>query len=43
MATAYYLVDLAERGAHQELGFHSVVQYAEARYHMRPATTRSSG
>ncbi len=37
---AFYLVDLADRGAHQELGFHSVVQYAETRYHIQPSTTR---
>jgi Holliday junction DNA helicase RuvB len=37
---AFYLVDLAERGAQQELGFHSVVQYAEMRYQIRPQTTR---
>lgn len=37
---AFYLVDLADRGTHQELGFHSVVQYAEMRYHIQPSTTR---
>lgn len=40
-ALAFYLVDLAERGAHQELGFHSIIQYAEVRYHISPRTTRS--
>jgi hypothetical protein len=37
---AFYLVDLAERGAHQELGFHSVEQYAQMRYGIQPSTTR---
>lgn len=39
-ALAFYLVDLAERRAHQELGFHSIEQYAETRYHISPPTTR---
>ncbi|MHC4825846.1 MAG: Holliday junction branch migration DNA helicase RuvB [Planctomycetota bacterium] len=39
-AIAFYLADLAERGGQQELGFHSVVQYAETRYQMQPSTTR---
>jgi Holliday junction DNA helicase RuvB len=39
-ALAYYLVDMADRGAHQELGFHSVVQYAETRFGIQPSTTR---
>ena len=39
-ALAFYLVDLAGRGAHQQLGFHSIEQYAETRYHIRPPTTR---
>ncbi|MHC4709877.1 MAG: Holliday junction branch migration DNA helicase RuvB [Planctomycetota bacterium] len=39
-AMAFYLVDLAERGGQQELGYHSVVQYAETRYLMQPSTTR---
>ena len=39
-ALAFYLTDLVERGAHQDLGFHSVELYAETRYHIRPVTTR---
>ncbi len=39
-AQAFYLVDMADRGAHQDLGFHSIVQYAETRYGMPPSTTR---
>ncbi|MCH6552339.1 MAG: AAA family ATPase, partial [Planctomycetes bacterium] len=37
---AFYLADLADRGAYQQLGFHSVELYAETRYHIRPPTTR---
>ncbi len=37
---AFYLLDLAERRAYQELGFHSIEQYAETRYGMQPSTTR---
>ena len=37
---AFYLADFADRGAHQQLGFHSVELYAETRYHIRPPTTR---
>ena len=40
MALSFYLVDMAERGVHQELGFHGIEQYAEMRYQIRPATTR---
>ncbi len=40
-ALAFYLVDIADRGVHQEFGFHGVEQYAEMRYHIRPPTTRS--
>ncbi len=39
-ALAFYLVDLAERGAHQELGFRSIEHYAQTRYHICPPTTR---
>ncbi len=39
--TSFYLVDLAESGGYQEFGFHSLVLYAEARFHMQPSTTRS--
>ncbi len=39
-AVSFYLVDLADRGAHQELGFHCVVQYAETRFGIQPRTTR---
>ena len=34
-ALAFYRVDMADRGARQELGFHSVVQYAETRFGIR--------
>ena len=37
---AFYLADIAARDGHQELGYHSIEQYAEMRYHMAPATTR---
>ncbi len=37
---AFYLLDLAERGAHQALGFHSILLYAHARYGLLPRTTR---
>ena len=40
MALAFYLADMAERGVHQELGFHGIEQYAEIRYQIRPSTTR---
>jgi len=40
-ALAFYLADLADRGAHQQLGFASIELYAETRYHIRPPTTRS--
>ena len=40
MALSFYLVDMADRGVHQELGFHGIEQYAEMRYQIRPATTR---
>jgi Holliday junction DNA helicase RuvB len=39
-ALAYYLVDMADRGAQQELGFHSVIQFAETRFGIQPSTTR---
>jgi len=39
-ALAFYLVDMADRGAQQELGFHSLVQYAETRFGIQPSTTR---
>ncbi|MHC4382630.1 MAG: Holliday junction branch migration DNA helicase RuvB [Planctomycetota bacterium] len=39
-ALAFYLVDMADRGTQQELGFHSVVQYAETRFGIQPSTTR---
>ncbi|MHC4969446.1 MAG: HNH endonuclease [Planctomycetota bacterium] len=39
-ALAFYLVDMAARGAQQELGFHSVTQYAETRFGIQPSTTR---
>src|SRR5262245_24569808 len=37
---SFYLVDLCERRAYQELGFHDIVQYAETRYGIQPSTTR---
>ena len=37
---SFYLVDLADRGAHQELGFHCVVQSAETRFGIQPRPTR---
>ncbi len=37
---SFYLADLADSGAHQELGFHSVSQYAGMRYDVQPSTTR---
>ncbi len=37
---SFYLADMCDRGAHQALGFHGIEQYAETRYHIRPATTR---
>ncbi len=39
-ALAFYLADLADRDAHQQLGYHSIEQYAETRYHISPPTTR---
>jgi hypothetical protein len=39
-ALAFYLVDMADRGAQQELAFHSVVQFAETRFGIQPSTTR---
>jgi Holliday junction DNA helicase RuvB len=37
---AFYLADLAGRGGHQQMGYRSVIQYAQRRYHMRPSTAR---
>ncbi len=37
---AFYLLDLAETGGHQELGFANVVQYAYTRFGIQPSTTR---
>ena len=34
-ALSFYLVDMADRGAHQELGFHSIILYAETRFGMQ--------
>jgi len=39
-ALAFYLADLADRGVYQELGFRSIENYAQTRYHIRPPTTR---
>ncbi len=39
-ALAFYLADIADRGIYQQFGFHSIELYAEARYHLRPSTTR---
>ena len=39
-ALSFYLVDLAERGGQQELGFHCVIQYAESRFGIQPRTTQ---
>ncbi len=39
-AMAFYLADLADRGAYQQLGFATIELYAETRYHIRPPTTR---
>ena len=39
-ALAFYLTDMAQRGAHQQLGFRSVERYAETRFGIRPRTTR---
>ena len=37
---AFYLSDMADRGAQQALGFHSVIQYAQTRFGIQPSTTR---
>ncbi len=39
-ALAFYLLDLAERGAQQALGFHSILHYAHVRYGLEHRTTR---
>ena len=37
---SFYLVDLADRGGHQEFGFHSVLDYAETRFGIQRRTAR---
>ncbi|TDJ59443.1 MAG: Holliday junction branch migration DNA helicase RuvB [Planctomycetota bacterium] len=39
-ALSFYLADIADRGVYQQLGFRSIEHYAQARYHIRPSTTR---
>lgn len=37
---SFYLLDLADRGGHQEFGFHSILDYAETRFGIQRRTAR---